>query len=207
MKKCSTITEISLEDFLKLNLVGYEHRKHYYKTKQEKVGDGYCYLPEQEIDYKDTGEWVKDSQGNPHWVQFDGIISKLVWDKVNLNDIVRENIEFSNEEGFKNRCICVAIHTEPSEEEIEEITKKFNYVKSYREGSNNLTKYTREEAYEQLLFEYSYLDKWLTRSGNQTYLLRCDVQHLYSEKRKFVTHDDYFEVPKSETKAVYLIRY
>ena len=57
------------------------------------------------------------------------------------------------------------------------------------------------------LFQYSYLDKWLTRSGNQTYLIRCDVPHLYSEKRKFVTHDDYFEVPKSKTKAVYLIRY
>ena len=195
MKKCNLITEISLEDFLKLNLVGYEHKKHFYKQ------DG------TEIEYKDTGEWVKDSQGNPHWITFEGIYSRIVWDKVSLNNIVRENIEFSDKEGFKNRCICVAIHTEPSEEEIGEMMKKFNFAKSYRENNGNLLKFTREEAYEHLLFEYSYLDKWLTRSGNQTYLLRCDVEHLYSEKRKFVTHDDYFEVPKSETKAVYLIRY
>ena len=203
MKKCSTITEISLEDFLKLNLIGYEHRKHYYKTKQENN----CYFPEEEISYEQTGEWVVDSQGNKHWVTFSNVFSKLIWDKVSLNDIVLKNIEFSKKEDFKNHCICVAIHNEPNEEEIVEITKKFNYVKSYREANGDLQKYTREEAYEQLLFKYSYLDKFLTWNGHQTYLIRCDVPHLYSEKRKFVTHDDYFEVPKSETKAVYLIRY
>lgn len=195
MKKCSNITEISLEDFLKLNLTAYQHRKHHFNKNGK------------EISYEQTGEWVIDSKGKQHWVSFDDVYSRLTWDKVSLNDIVLENIEFSKAEGFKNHCICVAIHNEPTEEEISEIMNKFNYVKSYREGQHNLSKYTRAEAYEQLLFKYSYLDKFLTWNGNQTYLLRCDVPHLYSEKRKFVTHDDYFEVPKSETKAIYLVRY
>lgn len=194
MKRSSLITEISLEDFLKLNLIAFEHRKKFFNKER------------QEISYDKTGEIVTDSQGKRHWVDYDGVYSKVVWEKVNLNDIVKENIEFSEKEGFKNRCICVAIHTEPSEEEIKEVMKQFNYVKSYREREK-LTKFTYEEAYEKLLFEYSYLDKWLTRCGNQTYLICCDVSHLYSEKRKFCTHDDYFEIPKNQTKAVYLVRY
>lgn len=189
MKKCSQITDISLEDFLKLNLVAYAHRKHYYNKDNK------------EISYEQTGEWINDSQGSKHWVSFEGIYSKLVWDKVNLNEEVLDNIEFSNEEGFKNRCICVAIHTEPTEKEVRELKDLYNKNRP----EDHQVSY--EEAYEYLLFEYSYLDKWLTRCGHQTYLLCCDVEHLYSEKRKFATHDDYFEVPKSETKAVYLIRY
>ena len=197
MKKCSQITDISLEDFLKLNLVGYAHRKHYYKKKQETENS---ISPEIEISFDETGEWVKDSEGNPHWVQFKGVFSRIAWDKVNLNEVVLENIEFSNEEGFENRCICVAIHTEPSEEEIK---KEYEDVK--KAFPNSL--WTLDDIRSKALLECSYLDKWLTRSGNQTYLIRCDVKHLYSERRKFVTHDDYFEIPKSETKAVYLIRY
>lgn len=194
MKKCNLITEISLEDFLKLGLVGYEHRKHFFNEKGK------------EIDYEKSGEWIKDSQGLDHWVTYRGIFSKIIWDKVDLNKVVLDNVEFSKKEGFKNHCICLALHTEPSEEEIEELTKQFNYVRSYASGGD-LTCYSREEAYEKLLLDYSYLDKFLTWNGHQTYLLRCDVEHLYSEKRKFCTHDDYFDVPKSETKAVYLIRY
>lgn len=194
MKKSNLITEISLEDFLKLNLTGYEHRKHFYNK------DGV------EITAEETGEIVIDTKGKTHWFSYTDVYSKLIWDKINLNEVVKENIEWSEQEGFKNRCICVAIHTEPTEEEINEIMNRFNYIKSYKEKSE-LKKYTYNEAYESLLFEYSYLDKFITHSGHQTYLIRCDVPHLYSEKRKFCTHDDYFEVPKSETKAVYLVRY
>ena len=196
MKKSTLITEISLEDFLKLNLTGYEHRKHYYRSVQ--IDN--CYLPEVEIEYKDTGEWVIDSKGERHWVNYKNVFSRITWDKVNLNDIVMENIEWSKKQGFKNRCICLAIHTEPSKEEIEELRDRCR-------ETDKSPKMPKEEALEQLLFSYSYLDKWLTRCGYQTYLLRCDVKHLYSEKRKFCTHDDYFDVPKSETKVIYLIRY
>ena len=37
MKKCNLITEINLEDFLKLNLTAYEHRKHFYNEKGEEI--------------------------------------------------------------------------------------------------------------------------------------------------------------------------
>lgn len=193
MKKCNLITEISLEDFLKLNLTAYEHRKHFYNEKGE------------EIDYEHTGEWLVDSKGGKHWEVYKGTYSRITWDKVDLNEVVLENVEWSKQEGFKNRCICVAIHTEPTEEEIEEGMKMDNY--SVQAKGEPIRKYTREETCQTLLFKYSYFDKWITRSGYQTYLLRCDVPHLYSEKRKFCTHDDYFEIPKSETKAVYLVRY
>ena len=188
MKKCKLITEISLEDFLKLNLTAYEYRKHYYNSKNK------------EITYEETGEWVTDSKGGKHWCVFDGTFSRLLWNKVSLNEIVLENIEFSEKEGFGNKCICVAIHDIPSEEEVQQEYEKFN-----DELPNNC--WTIEDIRSMLLFNNSYLDKYLTRSGNQTYLLRCDVPHLYVEKRKFCTHDDYFEIPKRGTKAVYLVRY
>ena len=188
MKKSNLITEISLQDFLKLDLYAYEHRVHFYNK------DG------KEIHYEATGTWMKDNQGDPHWVPFDGCYSKNLWDKVSLNEIVKENISFSEKEKFENHCICVAIHTEPSEEEIE---KEFEELKCRFPNS----RWTLEDMRSKFLFEYSYLDKWLTRAGNQTYLIRCDVPHLYSEKRKFCTHDDYFEIPKNQTKAVYLIYY
>lgn len=194
MKKCNLITEISLEDFLKLNLTAYEHRKHYFNENDE------------EISYEETGEWVVDSKGDKHWANYNAVYSRITWDKVSLNDIVLENVEWSKEENFKNNCICVALHTEPEEEEILQLMNSYNYKKSYSKNTQ-LAKYTREEAYEELLLSYSYLDKFLTRSGHQTYLLRCNVAHLYSEKRKFCTHDDYFDIPKSCTKAVYLIRW
>lgn len=193
MRKTNLITEISLEDFLKLNLTAYEHRKHFFNEKDE------------EIDYEQTGELLTDNNGDKHWVTHKGGYSRITWDKVSLNDIVLENVKWSEEEGFKNRCICVAIHTDPSEEEILEGMKANNYLVQIK--GKSVRKFTREETYQTLLFKYSYFDKWLTNSGGQTYLLRCDVPHLYSEKRKFCTHDDYFDIPKSETKAVYLVRY
>ena len=188
MKKCKLITEISLEDFLKLNLTAYEHRKHYFNAKGE------------EISYEKTGEWIADSKGGKHWCAFNGTFSKLSWDEVSLNELVLENIEFSNKENFENKCICVAIHDIPSNEEI-----KQKYEEIHNLFPNN--RWTLEDVRSSLLLDNSYLDKYLTPIGSQTYLLRCDVPHLYVEKRKFCTHDDYFEIPKKGTKAVYLVRY
>lgn len=188
MKKCKLITEISLEDFLKLNLTAYEHHKHYFNAKGK------------EISYEETGEWIVDSKGGKHWCVFDGTFSKLSWDEVSLNKIVLENVEFSKKEGFENNCICVAIHDIPSDEEIKQEYEKFS-------SEFPKTHWTTEDMRSILLFTNSYLDKYLTIGGNQTYLLRCDVPHLYSEKRKFCTHDEYFEIPKKGTKAVYLVRY
>ena len=188
MKKCNLITEISLEDFLKLNLKAYEHRRHYHDANGN------------EIDSDHTGEYVKDSNGDEHWVFHKGVSSVITWDEVSLSEVVKKEVEFSKEEGFENRCICVAIHTEPT---VQEVEAEYAGIKEKWPDSPVSIKDIKERK----LFEYSYLDKWLTPLGYQTYLIRCDVPHLYSEKRKFCTHDDYFEIPKSETKAVYLIRY
>lgn len=179
-KKELFITEISLEDFLKLNLVAYEHRTHFYKA-------------EKEIEYKDTGEWVTDSHGNKHWVSYSDCFSRIMWDEVELNKKVLENIEFSKEQGWDGP-ICVAIHEEAKLDE------------------NDFRRIDTDEIDEKLkksqeLFEGSYLDKWLTREGNQTYLIRCDVKHLFSKRNHFYTTDDYFDIDKRETKAVYLIHW
>ena len=183
-KKELFVTEISLEDFLRLDLIGYEHRKHHYRKETEK---------ETEIEYQDTGEWIEDSKGGKHWVAFDDCFSRLQWDKVRLNDIVLENIEFSKEQGWTG-AICVAIH-----EEIELNENDFRMI--------NSDKIDLELKKEKELFESSYLDKWLTREGYQTYLIRCDVKHLYSRRNYFYTTDDYFDIDKRETKAVYLIHW
>ena len=157
------ITEISWEDFQKLDLKGFRHRRYFYKGSEEK-----------KINPNDIGEFVTDSNGGKHWVQFADVFTKVDWERINLNDIVKENIELSKKERWTG-AICLALH---KEEDCE--------IDDY-------------------YFENSYLDKWLTREGNQSYLIRCDVEHLYSRRNYFYTKDDYFDIPKNETRAVYLI--
>ena len=171
------ITHISLEDFKKLNLKGYKYGKHYYKQEQEELEDGSnAYLAPEEVTHEETGEYVTDSKGGIHWITYPGISSKMQWDEVSLNKIVEENIEFSKEMGWTGP-ICVALHNEPS------------YCGDlYADLYNN-----------------SYCDKWTTRGDMRTYLTRCDVAHLYSKRNYFYTMDDFFQVDKRETKAVYLI--
>ena len=189
-KKELFVTEISLEDFLALNLVGYENRKHYFRKKHETENS---IRPEQEVLSSDTGEWVKDSTGRNHWVTYDDVYSRILWDEVHLNDIVLENIKFSKEQGW-NAPICVAIHEEVFLPE-EEFRKLENYEVDF-----DLRK-------EKSLYESAYLDKYLTRAGMQTYLIRCGIKHLYSKRNYFYTTDGYFQVDKRETKAIYLIHW
>ena len=164
------ITHISWEDFQKLNLKGYEHRKHYY------CGDKI-------VSENETGEYVTDSHGGKHWVSYNNVCSKISWSEVSINKIVQENIEYSKEQGWRNP-ICVAIHEDRDEKLMDDMFK----------DDPNMVLYRR-----------AYLDKYLTRLGMQTYLVRCDVAHLYSKRNYFYTKDDYFEVDKRETKAIYLI--
>ena len=114
-KKELFVTEISLEDFLRLDLNGYQHRKHHFICGKE--GEDFI-QPEREVTENETGEWVEDSHGGKHWVAFKDCYSKVTWDLVKLGDIVLENIAFSKEQGWKNP-ICVAIHTDDSEDMFE----------------------------------------------------------------------------------------
>ncbi|MCR4661702.1 MAG: hypothetical protein K5765_06885 [Clostridia bacterium] len=188
-KKELFVTEISLNDFVALNLIGYEHRKHHYRRGKNHNGQ---LESETEIQVSDTGEFVSDSHGQKHWVSYSDVFSRLKWDEVHLNDVVLENIKFSKEQGW-NAPICVAIHEEtllPEED--------------FKKTNNEIDWEGRENA---CLFESSYLDKYMTPSGMQTYLLACNVKHLYSKRNYFYTIDDYFEIDKRETKAIYLIHW
>ena len=176
-KKELFITEISLEDFKKLNLIGYQHTKHYYKINR----DGDHMLPETEVDYEQTGEIVEDSEGTPHWVSHKGFFTRLEWDKVELNQLVDELIEKCKEIGSTNP-ICVAIHEEVEDENAS--------------GDMSIN-----------MFQSSYLDKWLTPMGMQTFITGIDVKHLYSKRNYFYDTGDYFEIDKRETKAIYLIHW
>ena len=161
-KKSSLITEIKLEDFLKLGYVGFQHRKVYYKNLDEKLGEGEA-----------TGEWVVDSRGGRHWVAYEGIFSRTEWEEVNLGNLVQEYVDYARKNNIPG-CICVALH------------------KNGGRGD---------------LFQDSYLDKWLTREGPQTYLIGCGIEHLYVGKHKFYAKGDYFEFSKKETGEVYLIEF
>ncbi len=192
-KKELKITEISWEDFQKLNLKGFQHRTHHYM--KDANSDKEVLLSENDP----HGEFVVDSRGGKHWVSYSDVYSRVDWDEVSLNDIVSENIEFSKEEGWTNP-ICVAIHEEITEEEVADELKMF----ARREDNE---KQYQDYKTRTLLAASSYLDKFLTRAGMQTYLIRCDVQHLYSRRNYFYTKDDYFQIDKRETKAVYLIHW
>ena len=172
------ITKISLEDFKKLRLKGYEHRMHFYQKTEE---------GEKPIKHKDIGEFVTDSRGGQHYVTFDNTYSRAEWDEVDLTKIVEENIEYSKHYGYTNP-ICVAIHKQGDK-------KKILFDLPFPEIDNKHIE----------LISGSYLNKYLTPGGAQTYLLRCNVKHLYSKRNYFYTTDDYFEIDKRETKAVYLI--
>ena len=118
---------------------------------------------------------------------------------IELNKILDQSIEFCKEEGFTT--VAIALHTEPTEEDIEKEMKFFTFDKEH--GRRN---FTREEAFKLALFSCSYLDKFMNRlSGHQTFQIGCGITHLYSTRDYWEIRDDYWRVKKSETKAIYLI--
>lgn len=181
MRKSKKITHISWEEFQKLNLTGYEGFKHYKDDKGNTVQE------------EETGEWLIDSRGDKHYVSFRNYYFFYDWKEVKLNDVVQQNILFSEANNFKNRCICVALHTEPSEDEVSEVLD---------EPNNKAT--SIEEAVKQLLFQYSFRERFCFP---KTYSICCDIDHLYSKRRKFCSHSDYYELPKDEVKHIFLVHY
>lgn len=154
------ITEISLEDFKKLNLIGYQNTR------------------------VDTGENSYRMEMLP----------------VELNKKIDENLQFCKDEGYTT--IVVAIHTDPTEEDITNEMK--NFVLDTKTGEKrNLTE---EEAFKLALYDASYLDKFMNRfTGHQTFQIGCGIKHLYSTRDYYECHGDYWKVKKNETKAIYMI--
>lgn len=135
------ITEISEEDFLKLNLKGYQ------QVWEERINEN-------------------------------GLCSRvLVWNEVDLNQLLRENIEYWINQGYESDYIdlqypvTVAIHkgNEPMPTDF-------------------------------------YLDKFMNRfTGATTYQIGMGIKHLYSTRDYFEAKEDYWRVAKKETKAIYRI--
>lgn len=111
------------------------------------------------------------------WIK-DGEYKKLCWILVNLNNEIEENIRYFKYE-VKTGCksVVVAIH-----KNIEHIKDYMNYDDFY------------------------YYDKWLNRSGASTYQLGCDIEKLYTTKNKWYIIEDYFDIPREETEAIYFIK-
>jgi len=122
------------------------------------------------------------------------INGSVKWIEINANDLVREYIEESLKQGWKNP-ICLAIYEPVTEDEIKEIMDSYPGLWNYG------------EARDFCLYSKSYLDKYMTPFGAQTYLIRGDVEHLYSKRNHFYTKDDYFDVQKMNTLDVYLISF
>ena len=118
---------------------------------------------------------------------------------VDLAEEIKGELDFCLKDGY--RTIAVAIHTEPTEEAIQECMKLWTF--DNKSGRRN---YTREEAYKFALYEYSYLDKFMNRfTGHQTFQIGCGIEHLYSNRDYWYIKDDYWQVRKKETKAIYLV--
>lgn len=185
MKKSTLITELTFEEFKQRigdTAIVSEHRKCYFDK------DGH------EVSFQQTGEIVTDSLGKKHWVGYDGFYSKIIWINKSLLKIVEKAIEAAEEDGLPNHCICVAIHKGPNIEEVTKFMEEHNIKEYY-------------DAKQMLNYEHSYLDKWLTPQGAQTYLIGCNIKHLYVGKHKFYCKEDYFEFKKKDTEVVYLINY
>jgi len=168
--KNNFITEISLEDFKKLNLIGYRNTKVYFNEK------GFETIEEKSNSYK------------------------FLMRPLSINDELDKNIKYCKENNWNK--IAIAIHVEPSEEEIEEGMKSFTFdTKTCKRRNLN-----RDEAYEFALLDASYLDKFMNRfSGHQTFQIGCGIDHIYSNRDYWYATEDYWKVKKKETKAIYLI--
>lgn len=140
MRTDNTITEITLDDFLKLNLVGYERR------------------------WKD----FVDEEGKEY--------RKLVWNEINLNDEVLENMNWEDNE---EKTVVVAIH-------------------------KNWEKAKLQNHYD--FFDFYYYDKWLNKLGASTFILGADIKKLYKGSSKWYIKEDYFEIPYKETEKIYFIK-
>lgn len=113
-------------------------------------------------------------------VKVDGETSRLEWVKVKMNDIIDKEDEIARENKWAEwKSIVIGLHEEPGEGE--DIGESGAY----------------------------YYDKWLTRQG-QTYIFggfdEEDIR-LYSVRGYWENNSEgYFRVPKSGTRAVYIIR-
>ena len=149
------VTEISEEDFKKLNLVGYDHKRVEYDTYNK--------------------------------IEF---VPKF------LNEVIDENKNFCKENGWST--IAIAIHTEPTEEEIQKALENVNPMLKTTVDKNKVAK-------EFALINNSYCDKWLNRQGSSTYVIGCGIEHLYSTRDYWEIKNDYWKVKKRETKAIYIV--
>ena len=108
--------------------------------------------------------------------EFGRHISQLKWVPCNLNDILDNLIQSSLENGYH--------------EDLQTLSEPVT-VAIHKENGENPQDY--------------YLDKFLNILGPATYLLGTGIKHLYSTRDYFESKDDYWRVPKRETKAVYRI--
>lgn len=192
------ITEISLKDFLKLDLWGYERRKHYYDEKGRRIDDtkAFVLVPEEVVD----GVTIKEHY-HPAYKY-----SKLSWDQVNLVEKVKAEIDFIKcEKIVEEHTICLAIHIEPDESYVKAINVDHLVDTATGKPLTSLQKF--DVKHSMALDEYSYLDKYLTKEGSQTYLLATGITKLYSTRDYYECRDEYFRIPKKETSAIYLIKY
>ena len=113
-----------------------------------------------------------------------------------INDVLDEQKQYCKEQGWTT--IVIALHVKPSEEKIQEAIKANYPVVEHSEN-----KYSAARSV--VLTDYSYYDKWLNKTGATTYQIGCGIEHLYSTRDYWCIKDDYWQVKKKETEAVYLI--
>ena len=182
MKDNKFITHISLEDFKKLNPVCYRLEKKYFdRVTNESITDTNLIEMCHNIDLVNTVEDLERVKKASKT-----LCHKMIWEKVNIIDEVMDSMAETKDDN----CVLVAIHTEPTKEELEEI--KSTYADHY----------TDEDLYNIALYHNCYMSRFSTA----TYDVYMDIDTIYSIRDYWeYRSDDFFRIPKNETKAVYMI--
>lgn len=123
---------------------------------------------------------------------------RLCWEKILLNDLIKEELKYSKEHNENANHIVVAIHKNQDDATIyEKIWKRDYGKKNFLERGENKP--------EELPDNFYYCDKWLNHFGVATYLIASGINKLYQTGKKYFIAEDYFDISKEETETVYFI--
>ena len=189
MKENNIVTKISLEDFKKLNPIGYEVVREYHLKGIDRP------VYEDEIEAERNKHLLPDGRQDLNFIrdQMEGSYHKKVWKPV---DIVKEVIENLAETEVGNY-VVVAIAKDPPEDEI-----KHEMENTYMFDGGERAHADREHAISNLRWNYCYPGRF----GTTTYDLYMDIDKLYSIRNYYEYRtNDLFRIPKNITKVIYMI--
>ena len=105
-----------------------------------------------------------------------GNITRVVWEECDLNKVLDAEIKWAIEGGYEDGL---------------DTLKTPVTIAIHRDNGPDPDDY--------------YLDKFTNLLGPSTYLVATRIHHLYSTRDYFEDREDYFRIPKNETKSIYRV--